>query len=108
MDVPDRIPELHDLLVEVIADLMELDDDEGVTVADVAARIPELDVLFDKVDFFLGELDSVSVAVEFWCGELDETDEYEAAGWIETERGAVFAGFPWDAADDADDQDEED
>ena len=104
MDMLDRIPELQNLVVEALAYLMEVHDDESLAVADVAARIPELDDLIDKVDFFLEELDKdrVSGAVEFWCGELDETDEYEAAGWIETGRGSVLAGFPWDAADDED------
>lgn len=108
-DVMDRVPELHDLLVQAMAWLMEVDDDETLTVADVVARIPELDDLYEKVDFFLHELDtdSVSDAVEFYCDELGETDEYEAVGWVETEQGAVFAGFPWDAADDDDDRDEE-
>ena len=106
-DVMDRVPELGDLLVQAMAWLMEVDDDESLTVADVVARIPELDDLYKKVDDFLHELDtdSVSCAVEFYCDELDATDEYEAAGWVETERGAMFAGFPWDVADD--DKDEE-
>lgn len=102
VSVLDRIPELQNLLVDVAAFLMELHDDETITMPDVAARIPELDDLVENVDFFLHELDkdNVSGAVEFCCGELDETDEYEAAGWIETEHGTVFAGFPWDADDD--------
>ena len=102
VSVLDRIPELQNLLVDVAAFLMELHDDETITMPDVAARIPELDDLVENVDFFLHELDkdSVSAAIEFWCGELDETDEYEAAGWIETGTGSVLVGFPWDAADD--------
>jgi hypothetical protein len=102
MDVLDRIPELGDRLVEALAYLMDLDDDEELTVSDVLVRVPELGALFEKADFFLEELDKdhAIVAVEFWCGELDETDEYVAAGWIETVTGSVLVGFPWDAADD--------
>jgi hypothetical protein len=101
-DVLDRIPELQDLVVEVLAFLMELHDDESMTVTDVAAHIPELDHLVENADFFLEELDkdSVSVAVEFWTETLGETDEYEAAGWIESGRGSVFVPYQGDEADD--------
>ena len=41
-DVLDRIPELQDVLSGMLAFLMELHDDDNLTVDDLGERIPEV------------------------------------------------------------------
>jgi hypothetical protein len=40
------------------------------------------------------------------CRVLDADEDHAAWGYVETEQGAVFTGFPWDADEDDQDEDE--
>jgi hypothetical protein len=42
------------------------------------------------------------------CRVLDADEDSDAWGYVETERGAVFTGFPWDVANDEGDDEDED
>ena|SRR5579859_5997509 len=81
-------------------------------------RVPELDGLATWKEAeswrdFLKVLDDEDPTFMFEilagdCRVLDADEDYAAWGYVETEHGTVFTGFPWDADDDDEDDRDED
>lgn len=88
---------------------------EAAWDAECLRRVPELAYVADDREYgqwqdLLRGLDDDGWTAEILaedCRVLDADEDYAAWGYVETERGAVFTGFPWEAADDADDQDDD-
>ena len=82
MTLLDRIPELDNLLVDLLAFLMDLHDDEGLTLDDLAERVPEVPALLDDADDFLYFLESdgyLEAMLDDWS--LDAHPRY----WVDEE-----------------------
>jgi len=89
---------------------------EAAAEAACLRQVPELAEVADDREYMdwqdlLRGLDDDDWTAEILaedCRVLDADEESGAWGYVETERGAVFTGFPWDAdAEDDQDQDED-
>jgi len=77
---------------------------EAAAEAACLRQVPELAEVADDLD----DDDWTAEILAEDCRVLDADEESGAWGYVETERGAVFTGFPWDAdAEDDQDQDED-